>query len=37
MKLTAEEALGVFLAGLAAGVLLSLIERWFPGAGITRL
>lgn len=34
MEITFEQALGVFLAGLAAGALLAVIDRYFPTAGV---
>ena len=34
MDLGMEQVLGVFLAGLAAGALLALIDRQFPTAGV---
>jgi hypothetical protein len=33
MKLTAEEALVVFIGGIVAGVALALIDRYFPTVG----
>lgn len=37
MKLSFEETLAVFLAGIIAGLTLAWIERTFPSSGVTRL